>query len=345
MPWASRATFLASMLVLCAHGCQWITGASERDLTPAKPGGDASIDSGSDSGSEAGRDSGSDADRDSGSDSGTETDSGARCDGRIELDPVGDCKQLVCSADARIISKAKTDDIPIDENPCTQDLCTGSVPSNPNQVAGTPCGDGGFCSGAGTCITQCNNKTLDPDEIDVDCGGATCPQCDDGKKCKAEGDCQSGMCSVCTNPLECDFCPVNCEEAFCGPPPHSVEGACAVILWRDRVIESQSTPALCDTAARNVQLRVGDIAYAYVKRPPNNELMVTATSPTYLPGAWSARCVVDFGTRDELVAAALESSPDWTPGVIQPGARVIDMSISCPTAALYMWMINLPALE
>jgi len=353
MSWASRSTLVASMLVLCAHGCQWITGASERDLAPGKPtcdggaclgsGGDSGKDSSGGSGGEAGRDSGSD----SGNDSETPTDSGALCDGGLALDDKGNCQQKICGPDAQVVSIPDPDDVPSDE-PCRHGQCIGSVPALANQPPGTPC-EGGFCNEAGICITQCNNTMQDGDEVDVDCGGAKCPRCDDGKTCKADGDCVSGMCNVCTSPVECDFCNSNCQDATCGPPPHLVEGACAVILWRDGVVvESQSTPTLCDTNARRVQLRPAfDTAYAYLKHPPNNELAVTATFADYRPRAWYARCVGDFGTRQELVAAieAFQSLPDWVEGSTQPDAGTVQMSFSCATAALYKWTIDLPALK
>jgi hypothetical protein len=38
--------------------------------------------------------------------------------------------------------------------------------------------------------------TQDATETDVDCGGGTCPTCDDGKVCLADGDCTSGVCGA-----------------------------------------------------------------------------------------------------------------------------------------------------
>ncbi len=48
----------------------------------------------------------------------------------------------------------------------------------------------------------CGNKAMDGDETDIDCGGATCPKCTAGRKCKSGSDCastncESGRCATC----------------------------------------------------------------------------------------------------------------------------------------------------
>ena len=42
------------------------------------------------------------------------------------------------------------------------------------------------CTGAGQLLER---QASDGNETDVDCGGADCPGCADGKKCRAGGDC------------------------------------------------------------------------------------------------------------------------------------------------------------
>ena len=62
-------------------------------------------------------------------------------------------------------------------------------------VAG--CGMPGGGGGAGDFSTvggDCTNGVKNGDETDVDCGGATCAKCADGKMCLGGGDCQSGDC-------------------------------------------------------------------------------------------------------------------------------------------------------
>jgi hypothetical protein len=43
----------------------------------------------------------------------------------------------------------------------------------------------------------------DGNETDVDCGGGTCPPCDDSKGCAADGDCSSGYCDQTATPPVC----------------------------------------------------------------------------------------------------------------------------------------------
>ena len=44
-------------------------------------------------------------------------------------------------------------------------------------------------------LPTCTDKTKNGDETDVDCGGATCPACADGKGCSKAADCKSGVCT------------------------------------------------------------------------------------------------------------------------------------------------------
>src|SRR5262245_4208760 len=51
----------------------------------------------------------------------------------------------------------------------------------------------GMETGPDVLVASCNNRKLDGDESDVDCGG-TCPACPGGNLCKVNGDCQSKSC-------------------------------------------------------------------------------------------------------------------------------------------------------
>ncbi len=81
----------------------------------------------------------------------------------------------------------------------------------------------------GYCIDlrpACHDGRKDDDESDVDCGGATCVLCDDGKACLGDADCKSGVCQnhVCAvgNPL----CEINEPEqcSACSPGGGSIYG-------------------------------------------------------------------------------------------------------------------------
>jgi hypothetical protein len=80
--------------------------------------------------------------------------------------------------------------------------CCGVV----NASVGAPCSDHGgvVCDGNGTCTSShCSDGVKDADETDVDCGGATCAPCVDGKMCLANHDCVDGVCNashVCAAP-------------------------------------------------------------------------------------------------------------------------------------------------
>ena len=59
-------------------------------------------------------------------------------------DGVGSTEQLVDATD-----------LPDDKNACTKDVCMNSLPSNPSEAAGTPCGAALVCDGKGACV-GCN---------------------------------------------------------------------------------------------------------------------------------------------------------------------------------------------
>jgi hypothetical protein len=87
----------------------------------------------------------------------------------------GDCKQQICSngVDKPVIDDT---DIPDDGNPCTTDICTNGVASNPVLAQGSPCavGAGTVCNDAGNCVA-CNAPTDCLDlPADDDCRQRTC---------------------------------------------------------------------------------------------------------------------------------------------------------------------------
>ncbi len=70
------------------------------------------------------------------------------------------------------------------------------------------CASGENCSGDSDCASKkcnqqlltcnsptCTDQVQNGNETDVDCGGANCDACADGKKCTFETDCKSGVCS------------------------------------------------------------------------------------------------------------------------------------------------------
>ena len=114
-----------------------------------------------------------------------------------------DCKINTCDGSGMAIIIAEDSDLPIDNNPCTNDFCMAGIPSNPNLLPGASCGGGHVCDGFGNCLecltaadcpgqdTQCQTRTCD---FNGTCGfsyapaGTVCNQ-NGGVKCDGNGAC------------------------------------------------------------------------------------------------------------------------------------------------------------
>jgi hypothetical protein len=84
---------------------------------------------------------------------------------------IGDCKQIQCDGQGSVMTATDISDKPVDGKACTDDICTGGVPSNPNLSSGTACGTNLMCDGSGGCVgcvTAANCGT------DTDCQKRTC---------------------------------------------------------------------------------------------------------------------------------------------------------------------------
>jgi hypothetical protein len=85
----------------------------------------------------------------------------------------GDCKTSQCNGAGATFTVPDVTDLPVDNNPCTADLCNGATPSNPSLTAGTSCGGGtSVCDGAGVCV-GCLIATTCPGS-DTECHTRTC---------------------------------------------------------------------------------------------------------------------------------------------------------------------------
>ncbi|HXU01178.1 MAG TPA: hypothetical protein VN903_09305, partial [Polyangia bacterium] len=83
-----------------------------------------------------------------------------------------DCKKNVCDGQGGVISANDDLDLPVDGNPCTQDVCTAGVATNPNVTAGNSCGTNTICDGQGACVT-CVSASSCPGS-DTECHHRTC---------------------------------------------------------------------------------------------------------------------------------------------------------------------------
>jgi hypothetical protein len=95
------------------------------------------------------------------------------------MQTAGDCKANVCNGLGGVIVIDDNNDLPTDGNPCTDDVCTAGVPSNPTLPAGVTCGMDLICDGMGNCV-GCVMAS--------DCPGAD-------TECQARS-CTAGVCGV-----------------------------------------------------------------------------------------------------------------------------------------------------
>lgn len=132
-----------------------------------------------------------------------------------------------------------------DGDPCTDDVCTAGVCSNPNNTA--PCSDGDPCTAndtcsAGVCVSggpvdcstaggACNTAACDPLGADGNCDiltpvmdGTTC---NDGNVCNIGEFCTAGVCGG-GAPRSCQGFGDQCNDAACDPL--GAEGNCDTLV-------------------------------------------------------------------------------------------------------------------
>jgi hypothetical protein len=245
----------------------------------------------------------------------------------------GDCQKHFCDGDGNVTSEADPTDLPDDGNPCTLDSCFGSTPYSPNVPHGTPCPDG-TCRD-NLCVAPCANGLTDGDETGIDCGGTTCPRCDEWQPCTRASDCAARVCTRCTGGA-CTTCESSCTMATCGTPPMDVDDACAVITLREgHVVEEQSSPSLCHATLPGLRPRVGDTIVVYDQGAQRQAVTVSGSNAGVGPVLWYGRCVGVLQTREQLVAEA-KVTTGWVPGA-EPVGNPALLGMSCADAALFKW--------
>jgi hypothetical protein len=79
----------------------------------------------------------------------------------VSSQTAGDCQQNQCDGSGGVTTAVDDSDVPVDGNPCTDDVCIGGVGTNPPVPAvGFTCGGGNVCDGAGLCIGCITAKRL-----------------------------------------------------------------------------------------------------------------------------------------------------------------------------------------
>ncbi|MBI4956796.1 MAG: hypothetical protein HY908_32565 [Myxococcales bacterium] len=122
----------------------------------------------------------------------------------LAIQNAGDCQRAVCDGAGSTTTQADDLDLPFDDNPCTADVCTGGVATNPPEQVGVGCGGVLTCDGAGHCL-GCTLPTDCPG-TDTYCQQRICEsgQCGfsytvDGTVLpsggQTPGDCQSAHCN------------------------------------------------------------------------------------------------------------------------------------------------------
>ncbi len=206
-------------------------------------------------------------------DGGSDGTTDATLDGSLDASPdgsldAGDSRGDVAGGEAAVDTALP--DVPIDTAFCQNtsfDPDSGESDENCGGFCPTKCADGKLCNQNGDCVSQRCNKAVVPavcsvptctdgamngDETDLDCGGPSCNDCADNKKCKDKDDCIS---KVCTG----GFCKVpTCSDGVQNANESDVDcgGACAVkcALGVKCASAADCTSGAC-AAGADVQLR------------------------------------------------------------------------------------------
>ena len=85
----------------------------------------------------------------------------------VSAQVTGDCKLNVCDGSGGVTTAPQNNDLPVDGNQCTGDVCTAGVPSNPNLAQGAACSQNGgnLCNGAGACVVTPVVVSVSPDNL------------------------------------------------------------------------------------------------------------------------------------------------------------------------------------
>jgi len=123
----------------------------------------------------------------------------------------GDCKKNVCDGMGSPVAIADGSDLPVDNLPCTKDVCTDGAPSHPAENAGKACGAFSSCNGSGAC--NCSDPAANAcPRLGAQCGTVTngCGQqvtctntCSGVNTCNGAGN--PNLCGCTPNAFNCGF--------------------------------------------------------------------------------------------------------------------------------------------
>ncbi len=93
---------------------------------------------------------------------------------QVSSQTAGDCTSNQCDGAGNIVAAASSADVPADDgNQCTNEVCTGTVPSHPAKADGTACNQGGGTMCASSQCVQCISVNDCPGQ-DTECQARTC---------------------------------------------------------------------------------------------------------------------------------------------------------------------------
>jgi hypothetical protein len=179
----------------------------------------------------------------------------------------GDCKAAQCDGKGRTEIVTDDDDVPADGNDCTDDMCTGGVPTNPTKAANTACGVNGAlkCDDAGICVgclvaTDCAGQDT---ECQVrSCTAKACGVTNTAKGtpvlAQTAGDCKASQCDgnglteIVIDNADVPAGSDPCTKSLCaaGVPSNPPEPASTVC--------SEGSGTLCDGAGKCVACLVAN---------------------------------------------------------------------------------------
>jgi len=232
----------------------------------------------------------------------------------------GDCAVLVCDGMGSTTANASPGDTPEDNNDCTQDQCSGNMPSHTPYPAGTSCGSSGACDGAG----MCNQATKANGASCANPGECASGHCADGVCCASAC---NGTCEACAGPLA--TAPVGqCGPISAGEDPGlecsasqtcDGSGSCGFICGQKPQAPGGSCPAACTGGC------AGDVCQVDCNGPSSCE-----NDTVTCPEGWA--CEVQCGGASSCNGVAVECPSRYACEVLCTG-DCDGLQLQCDTGA------------
>ena len=120
----------------------------------------------------------------------------------ISVQTTGNCHSIVCDGEGGLSVEVDDANVPDDNNPCTEDLCSNGTPSNPPEAQGQSCGGALTCDGNGNCkgctaASDCPGTDDDCDQRSCTAGvcGHVYTAANTSTSSQTTGDCKQNVCN------------------------------------------------------------------------------------------------------------------------------------------------------